>query len=168
MNLHDLYDYKNQLMKDILTDPSIVELIDDDVPIEEAYQMAYKNVYPLEYMPETIHDGRTFVCFDVSVQQSVSKTYLLPTLYIWVFVHRDKLRLPEGGVRSDAICSAICDKINGSREYGLGELELYSVKPVQIVTDYPGKVMTFHCAEFNVQHDPNRYTPSNRKRERGN
>lgn len=168
MNLKDFYDYKNQLMKDILSDEEIVPLIDEDILMQDAYKLAYKNVYPLEYMPETIHDGRTFVCFDVSVQESVNKTYLLPTLYVWVFVHRDKLRLPEGGVRSDAICSAICDKINGSREYCLGELDLYSVKPVQIVTDYPGKVMVFHGTEFNRQYEPNRYTPSNRKKNSGN
>ena len=116
-------------MEDLLTSESIVRLLDDDISMDDAGKLAYKNVFPCEYVPETVQDGKTFICFDVDIQQSVNKTYLLPTLYVWVFTHRSKLRLPNGGgVRTDKMCSEICKAINGSRKYGLGELDLYSVK----------------------------------------
>ncbi|MBP5463313.1 MAG: hypothetical protein J6Y20_14500 [Lachnospiraceae bacterium] len=163
MQLKEFYDYKNQLMEDLLTSESIVNLLDDSIPIQEAEKLAYKQVFPCEYVPDTVQEGKTFICFDVDVQESVNKTFLLPTLYIWVFTHRSKLRLPEGGVRTDKLCSEICEAINGSRMYGLGELNLYSVKRFAPMTDYQGKVMAFHAKDFNRQFTPNKPTPTNRK-----
>lgn len=164
MQLSDLYDYKNKLMEDLLTNEKIVELLNEELPFSEARSLAYKQVFPAEYIPETVHDGSTFICFDVDVQSADSKTFLTPILYVWVFAHRSRLRLPNGGgVRTDALCSEICKAINGSREYGLGELNLYAVKRFAPMTDYNGKVMTFIMKEFNRQYNPNKYTPANRK-----
>lgn len=164
MQLQDFYDYKNRLMEDLLTHESIVSLINGSVDIKDAKTLAYTQVFPCEYVPETIQDGYTYVCFDVDVQGVSNKLLLNPTLYIWVFTHRSNLRLPDGGgVRTDKLCSEICKVINGSRYYGLGELNLYSVKRFAPITDYQGKVMTFTAREFNRQFDGNKSTPTNRK-----
>lgn len=151
-------------MEDLLTNEEIVKLLDDAILLQNADTLAYKQVFPCEYVPETVQEGKTFICFDVDIQESVNKTYLLPTLYIWVFTHRSKLRLPEGGVRTDKLCSEICNAINGSRKYGLGELNLYSVKRFAPMTDYQGKCMIFHAKDFNRQYDPTKPVPANRKR----
>lgn len=164
MQLEDFFDYKNQLMEDILTTESIVKLIDENIDLSDVSKLAYNQVFPCEYVPETVQKGQTFVCFDVDVQKSFNKTFLLPTLYVWVFSHRSKLRLPKGGgIRTDKICSEICKKINGSFKYGLGELELYSVKRFAPMTDYQGKVLTFYAKEFSRVFDPKKEIPSNRK-----
>ena len=163
MQLQDFFDYKNQLMKDLLMHETIVKLINENIRFEDAPKLAYQQVFPCEYIPETVEKGKTFVCFDVDVQKSMNKTYLLPTLYVWVFTHRSALRLPEGGVRTDKLCSEICKIINGSKEYCLGELELYSVKRFAPMTDFQGKCLTFNAVEFNRFYDPKKYIPSNRK-----
>lgn len=164
MQLQEFFDYKNQLMEDLLTNEEIVKLLDDSIMLQHADTLAYSQVFPCEYVPETVQEGKTFICFDVDIQELVNKTYLLPTLYVWVFTHRSKLRLPEGGVRTDKLCSEICKAINGSRNYGLGELNLFSVKRFAPMTDYQGKVLAFHAKDFNRQYDPTKPTPSNRKR----
>lgn len=164
MQLQDFFDYKNKLMEDLLTNERVVELLDDVIPYQYADELAYRQVFPCEYIPETIEEGKTYICFDVDIQSVPNKTFLAPTLYIWVFTHKSKLRLPEGGVRTDALCSEICKTINGSRQYGLGELNLYSCKRFAPQTDYQGKVLTFHAVDFNRLYDPNKYTPANRKR----
>lgn len=164
MQLQDFYDYKNKLMEDLLTSESIVKLIDDRKTVEDARQLAYTQVFPYEYVPKTVQDGLTFICYDVDIQRVQNKTYLYPTLFVWVFTHKSLLRLPNGGgVRTDKLCAEICKKINGSRKYGLGELSLYSVKRFAPMTDFQGKVLTFTMKEFNMQHDPNKDTPGNRK-----
>ena len=164
MQLQEFFDYKNQLMEDLLTNENIVRLLDDTVTLEDAGRLAYSCVFPCEYVPETVQKGKTFICFDVDIQKSVNKTFLLPTLYVWVFTHRSKLRLPNGGgVRTDKLCSEICKAINGSREYGLGELDLYSVKRFAPMTDFQGKVLTFYAKDFNRVYDPSKPVPSNRK-----
>lgn len=163
MQLSEFYDYKNKLMKDILTTPNIVRLLDPSLSIDDTSSLAYKLVFPYEYIPDTVEHGNTFICFDVDIQKSLNKTYLSPILYIWVFTHRSLLHLPEGGVRTDNLCSEICKIVNGSKEYCLGELDLYSVKRFAPMTDYQGKVMTFNATDFNRFYEPNRRVPSNRK-----
>lgn len=163
MQLNEFFDYKNKLMEHLLTNEEIVRLLDPDISMKDAPSLAYKLVFPCEYIPETVEHGDTYICFDVDIQKSLNKTFLLPTLYIWVFTHKSLLRLPEGGVRTDKICSEICKTINGSLEYGLGELDLYSVKRFAPMTDYQGKCMTFNAVDFNRQFNPNKKIPSNRK-----
>ena len=164
MQLQEFFDYKNQLMEDLLTNEDIVRLIDDTVALQNADSLAYTQVFPCEYVPDTVQEGKTYICFDVDVQRAVDKTFLSPTLFVWVFTHRSKLRLPEGGVRTDKLCSEICKAINGSRKYGLGELNLYSVKRFAPMTDFQGKVLTFYAKDFNRVYDGKKYPPENRKR----
>ena len=164
MQLSEFFDYKNKLMEGLLTNEEIVNLVDDTVGLDGAKQLAYTSVFPYEYIPDTVEEAKTFICFDVDVQESMNKTFLRPTLYIWVFSHKSKLRLLEGGVQTDKLVSKIAEAINGSHDYGLGELELYSVKRFAPVTDYQGKVMTFHAKEFNRPSPNNKPIPSNRKK----
>lgn len=164
MQLQEFFDYKNQLMEDLLTSKEIVKLIDDTVALQNAASLAYTQVFPCEYVPDTVQEGKTYICFDIDIQRVADKTFLSPTLFVWVFTHRSKLRLPEGGVRTDKLCSEICKAINGSRKYGLGELNLYSVKRFAPMTDFQGKVLTFYAKDFNRIYDGKKYTPENRKR----
>ena len=162
--LDELFDYKNQLMEDLLTNSDIVKLINEDVSVSDASSLAYTQVFPYDYIPDTVETDKTLVCFDVDIQGVSNKTYLTPVLYIWVFIHKSKLRLPEGGVRTDKLCSAIAEEINGSRKYGLCELDLYSVRRYAAMTNFQGKVMTFYAKDFNKPYKSDKYTPSNRKR----
>lgn len=164
MQLEDVFDYKNRLVEDLLTVKPIVRLLSDSYKvIDKPETLVYKQVFPYEYVPETVEHGFTFICCEVEVQKISSKTFMSPTLYVWVFTHKSKMRLPEGGVRVDKLCSEIAKTINGSRYYGLGELGLYSVGRFSPITDYQGKVMTFKTQEFNRFTPTGKPIPSNRK-----
>lgn len=164
MQLEEFFDYKNRLTQDLLTSKQIVRLLSDDYEdIDKPEALVYKQVFPYEYVPETVEHGYTFICCEVEVQKISSKTFMSPTLYVWVFTHKSKMRLPEGGVRVDKLCSEIAKTINGSRYYGLGELDLYSVRRFAPITDYQGKVMAFQAKEFNRFTPTGKPIPSNRK-----
>ena len=164
MQLQEFYDYKNRLMQDLLTDEDITSLIDPDGNAKDSYDLAYSQVFPYEYIPDTVDHGKTFICFDVDIQEaSANRTFLSPILYIWVFTHKSRMRLPEGGVRIDNLCVKICERINGSLDYGLGELKLYAVKRFAPMTDFNGKLITFHAKDFNKIYDPKKKVPANRK-----
>lgn len=164
MLLDEFYDYKNQLMEDILTTEPIVKLLCEDSDyIMPAVDLAYKQVFPYEYIPETIEHGQTFICFDVDIQKAASQTYLLPVIYVWIFAHKSRLRLPEGGVRTDMLAAELAKKLNGSRMYGLGTLDFYSSKRFAPIADYQGKVLTFHAVDFNTPRPTGQRVPSNRK-----
>lgn len=164
MQLNELFDYKNRLMEDVLTNEEIVKLLcnKDETP-GDAISFAYTKVFPYENVPATVEYANTYICFDVDIQKSLNKTLLLPVIYVWVFTHNSLLRLPEGGVRTDKLASEIAKALNGSRFYGLGELDLYAVKRFAPMTDYQGKVLTFHTKEFNRPAPNTKPVPSNRK-----
>lgn len=165
MHLNEFFDYKNQLMEDILTTDSIVKYLyegnDYSIP---AIDLAYTQVFPFEYIPDTITHGKTFICFDVDIQKASSRTFYNPIVYVWIFSHKSIMRLPEGGVRVDALASEIVKKINGSRMYGMGELDFYSSKRFVTMNDYIGKTLTFHAVDFNNPRPSNKQVPANRKR----
>lgn len=166
MKLEEFYDYKNRLMEDILTNEEIVQLLTDKEDFQEdPTTLAYKQVFPYEYIPQTVEHGQTFICFDVDIQKSMSNGLLYdPTIYVWVFTHRSLLRLPQGGVRTDRICAKIADAIDGSRFYGLGELELYAAKRFAPVSDYQGKVLTFNAKDVKRTNPTGKKVPANRKK----
>lgn len=171
MNLNELFDYKNQFFKDVLTNERLVHLINETKTLETAEELSYTQLYPFEYIPETIEHGHTYVCCEVDVTATSARSnknkrlIYTPTLYIWILVHKSKLRLPEGGVRYDAICSEIADTINESLHYGINGLQLASVRRFTPLTDYQGKVMSFVTSDINWPYNPERPVPDNRKRE---
>lgn len=162
--LDEFFDYKTRLMHDLLTNKEIVRLLDDDEKgIQNPEELVYKQLFPWEYVPEMVTHGQTFICCDVDIQKVTSKTFLTPYLYIWVFTHKNKIRLRDGNVRTDKLCSEIVETINGSRYYGLGELELNSARRFHPIDNYLGRVLTFSATDFNRLSPSGKSAPSNRK-----
>lgn len=163
MYLDEFFGYKNQLVGDLLTEPEIVRLLDDDLDPGSAEDLMYSQVFPYEYVPETVEHGRTFICCDVDIDKVFNKTFLSPVLYVWIFTHKSLLRLPEGGVRTDKLAHEIAKKIEGSRYYGLGVLNLSSCKRFAPMMDYQGKMLIFKARDFNMVQPTGKDIPSNRK-----
>lgn len=165
MYLDEFYDYKNQLMDDLLTNDTILKLLSDDgISTVNPEDLMYKQVFPYEYVPETIEHGQTYICCDVDVTATRNSTFISPTLYVWIFTHKSKLRLPQGGVRVDRLASEIDKELNGSRYYVLGELNLDSARRFAPTLDYQGKVLVYSGKEFNRVNPTGKTIPANRKR----
>ena len=162
--LEEFFDYKNQLMKDILTNERIIDLLTDgQVDVKDASKLAYDQVWPVEYVAETLEEGKTFICFDVDINRAENKTFLFPYIYVWVFSHRSKVRYYKGGVRPDLIASELAKVMDGSRVYGLGELKLYSASRFVPLTDWVGKVLMFTAYDVSKTHPTGKPIPANRK-----
>lgn len=164
LGLDEFFDYKNQLVDDILTNESIVKLMSDDgETVSSPESLMYTQVFPYEFVPNVTEHGQTFICCEVDIKEVINKTFLVPSLYIWVFTHKSKVRLPGGGIRIDKLTSEITKIINGSRMYGLGELNLQSAKRFSPITDYQGRTLTFYARDFNRLAPSDKKVPANRK-----
>ena len=151
MQLEEFFNYKNELMKTLCCNESIVRLVTDSssAPVPN-YDIGYKQIFPFEFVPDTVDDAKTYICFDVDVTQVLDKTFYIPALYIWVFTHKSKLRLPDGrGVRLDMLAAEIDKELNGSSNFGLGYLDLQSVSRFSPIVDYLGRVLTYRAIDFN-------------------
>lgn len=163
MYLDEFFDYKNELMKTLCSNCNIVRLVtDSSEALVPNHELAYNQIFPFEYIPDTVDDGTTFICFDVDIPQVKDKTFYLPALYVWVFTHKSKLRLSEGGIRTDQLAVEINKELNGSRYFGLGELDLFSVGRFSPIKDYQGRVLTYSATDFN-RAGCSRRPPTNRK-----
>lgn len=163
MRLDEFYDYKNLLMETLCSNENIVRLVTDSSKAETPnFDLPYRQIFPYEFIPDTVSEGKTFICFDVDIDQVYNKTFYAPVLYVWAFTHASKLRLPEGGVRTDQLSVEIDRELNGSRLFGLGELELESVGRFSPISDYQGRVLTYSARDYNrpgISYKP----PKNRK-----
>lgn len=173
MYLEEFVNYKNQLVDDLLGNEEIVRLLNDkyeQIDIKHAGELFRKQIFPYEYIPETVEEGKTFICFDVDISRMSdrreapsNKMIYSPVLYIWIFTHKSLLWLPEGGVRTDRLAQEIVKTINGSHFYGMGSIELYSVKRFAPMMDYQGKVLTFDAKDWNHTNPTGRQWPQNRR-----
>ena len=173
MYLEEFINYKNQLLDDLLGNEELVRLLDDKYeqrPPEHAGELFRTQIFPYEYIPETIEHGQTFICFDVDISRMsdrreapTNKMTYSPVLYIWIFTHKSMMWLPDGGVRVDRIVAEIAKTINGSHNYGMGSIELYSVKRFAPLSDYNGKVMTFDAKDWNHVNPTGKKWPQNRR-----
>lgn len=166
MHLSEFFEYKNRLMQDLLTDDEIVNLLDPNHKYPDPKDMVYDTVNPYEFNPDTIEKGKVYLCCDVDVRQVGGAPYYTLALYVWVFCHKSLLPLPEGGVRVDALCNKIDEKINGSSYYGLGKLALHQTQRFAPMADYAGKSLTYYATDFNRFNNPNQKRPSNRREDR--
>lgn len=164
MLLEEFFDYKNQMMKTLCSNKDIVRfLTDEKEPTIPQHSLAYKNIFPFEYIPDTVDNGSTFICYDVDIVDVESKTFLYPILYVWIFTHKSKLRLQEGGVRLDSLSVAINNELNGSRYFGLGELYLKRIDRFVPISDYQGRCITYCAKDFNIP-SISKKPPSNRRK----
>lgn len=166
MNLEEFFAYKNQLMKELCCNKEVVKLVTDNADSKVPnHTLAYSQIYPYEFVPETTDDGRTdgqtYICFDVDIADVANKTYYMPVMYIWIFTHKSKLRLHEGGVRLDAIAHEIDKMLNGSHLYGFGSLELRNVSRFSPINDYLGRTLVYTARDFN--RDGIKPSPTNRR-----
>lgn len=163
MLLNEFFDYKSELIKTLCSNKEIVRLVvDGQEPVVPNFDLAYKQIFPYEYVPETVDEGKTFICFDVDIASVVDKIYYNPMLYIWEFTYKTKLRLADGGVRIDRLAVEINKELNGSRNFGLGELELRSVTSFSPIKDFQGRQMVYTAIDFN-RPGISKKPPANRK-----
>lgn len=148
MLLEEFFDYKNKLMKMFCTSEEVVKLVADDEDAD-GLSLPYKQIFPYEFIPETTDKGRTYICFDVDIPEVSNEVVYNPVIWIWIFTHKSKLRLPEGGVRTDKIAQVIDRMLNGNRELGMGEANLRTVARFSPVEDFQGRVLAYQCRDTN-------------------
>jgi len=151
-------------MKDLCTNEKVVRMITGDPNTPVPYrELAYKNIFPYQYIPDTVDEGKTMICYDVDVIKVPNRTYYTLALYIWVLTHKSNARLAEGGGLLDSIAAEIDSMLNGSRLYGLGELKLNAAERFVPIKDYLGRALTYTAWDFN-RPAGSKPKPSNRKR----
>lgn len=157
MTLKDVGIYKSRLVSFILLSDDICELllgkdynketVDDD--------LIYKYVFPYLYVNDTQVETKSYICMEVDVPRVANFSFKDMKIIIWCYCHKDKdyMRYSKKGflgTRADILTDMLDRKLQSSREFGIGRLQLNSATYLTIGDKYYGKQLIYSCSEFNL------------------
>lgn len=158
MTLKDIGTYKTKLMSTIITSDDICELmlgkgynqdtVDDD--------LIYSSVFPYLYANDTQVETKSFICMEVDVPRIANFSIKDMKIIIWCYCHKDKdyMRYSKKGylgTRADILTDMLDRKLQSSRDFGIGRLQLDSVSFIPMGNKYYGKQLIYSCSEFNLE-----------------
>lgn len=149
MYLEQLPDYRASLMSGICWSDEITSLLKPaDNPDISVLDMQYKYIFPYDHMVDTTTKAGAYLCFDIDAPRVIDRIFVDLTIYIWIIVHERCMRTPDG-LLLDRLGIAVEKLMNGSREYGLGTVELKSFTRLNPAEQFHGRAMVYRTVDFN-------------------
>jgi len=154
MNLQELGAYKQTFLSKLRTSSEVKEiLLGNDYDEEIVDEILDKHIFPFLYIPDTQTEEKTYVCVDVVVPQTLNFSIKNLKIIIYVFCHKYLMKYKKAGqigTRTDILSNIIDEKLNGSREFGIGRLALQSVELFMSEKTYYGRILTYSASDFNT------------------
>ena len=148
MYLDELSKYKIEIMKRLCLSKEIQSLILFSESENQGKEMMYKNIFPYAFIPDTVTDASTFICFDLEIQRVQNRTFKDINMLFWIFTHQSLMRT-ENGIRTDIISNEVDKILNGNKNFGLGTSELKKVLRINPAKDYHGRSLIYKTVDFN-------------------
>lgn len=141
--------YRDTIMESICKCDAIVDLVrPEDNPKMGAMDLAYKRIFPYDFMVGKTTDVGTYICFDIVAPRIINRSFSDFNIYIWIIAHERTMRTPKGLV-TDLLTTEIDKLINGSNCFGLGRVELKSWDKFTPAEDFHGTTLVYRTVDFN-------------------
>jgi hypothetical protein len=149
-HLEELSKIKSNMSQFFLKDKELVSLLTGNSnPSLPAMSLLYDQVFPYDWIDETVVEQKSFLCYDLDVADVKKPSLKDVTLWIWIFVHKDLMRTAYGVLR-DRISSRVDKLINGSDDIsGIGTVELKQVRRFRPAKDFYGRELKYFVQDFN-------------------
>lgn len=154
-NMKELTEYPDIIVQKIINSKPIIKLLHNKQQVEVPDDsVIYDKVYPYDYIPDVINDESAFVCVDSDIVKVSNNIVKAVDIYIYIFVHYKLMKLPNffktKGNRRDKLADEIDMLLNGSRDFGIGKLNLMSARRVRSnARDYTGRLLVYRASDFN-------------------
>lgn len=149
MYLSEIPRYRDVVMERICKCDAIIDLIrPEDQPDMKASDMAYKYIFPYDYIADKTTEVGTYLCFDVAAPRIIDRAFSDFRIYFWIISHERAMRTPKGLV-TDLLSCEVDKLMNGSREFGLGRVELMGWDRFTPADDFHGRSLTYRTVDFN-------------------
>lgn len=162
--LDEIVNYSNTIALKLSESQEVIGLIYND-PNIDIYSPAVestlfeKYIFDYDYINETLQDERSIICIDTDFPRFTSSSIKDVDISILVAVHKGRMDLnPKGsppifkgvrGNRRDNLVREIDFILRGSNDFGIGQLELSSIKRVNIGNNrFTAKLMLYKSKEF--------------------
>ncbi len=156
-HVDELVDYNQRVRNRILASPEVMRLIandptlDLDSPAAEEWE---EHIIDHAWIDDTVQESGAFVTIDVDVPSMQTGTIKDMRVYVEVLVSKTFMPLSASlfngckGNRRDNIVRQIDLLINGSYDFGIGRLDLSSIRTVNTANKFSGKLLTYEVSDF--------------------
>ena len=174
IQLYPLGKYKDFIRKELAHDEDIQAIMlgenNDETASYDPYDILMGDstlklegqIRDVLYLDETQLKTKVYILMDTFVDEVVNDKIKLITIKMNVFAHNSLMKLSETeaikyynqghyGNRIDILLDMVCRKLNGSLEFGIGQLELKPRVPISVIqptTQHYGKSILFSAYEF--------------------
>jgi len=156
-HIDQLVDYNQRVVSKILSAQPVMALISNDPALDldsDAAAQWEEHVLDHAWIDETVQESGAFVTVDVDIPEMSSGTIKEMRVYVEVLVSKTFMPLSPSlfkgcrGNRRDNIVRQIDLLINGSYDFGIGRLDLKSIRTVTTANKFAGKLMTYEASDF--------------------
>lgn len=151
----DFSEYKKTILTKMVQDDALVQALannkrnfrDERLQIEPT-SLLYKNIFPYMKKQETITELQSLITMQFANFKPIGNKFKEGDIYFYIICHDDLVET-DYGLRYDLIFDELDKLFRGSRDIGLGELELLRVSDMGAVgSNYCGCSCAFHVTDF--------------------
>lgn len=151
-NSTSISEFKKRVVDAITHDDTIFYAFDAK-DCENGGDLENKYIFKYNKNPDTITKTITFMTIMVHTNASRDRTFVKPTLEIWIYSHDQHMKMDRKITkdnRNDYLSMLLDEKFNGSTEYGgIGKLELISNTEGPYNKDFLYRRMIFETTDLN-------------------
>lgn len=156
--LQDGIDYKAAVISEICSSPDVLRLLSDNPSLEidsdQAFQLCDENIFDFNYIDRTVERKDAFIMVDVEMVSAPTGTMYGWHVFVQVVSYKGYARLnPKKfkgvkGNRVDNLVTQIDSLLNGSRLFGIGELNLQECSIAVVPDNFTSKMLTYRVEDF--------------------
>ena len=159
-HIDQLVDYNQLIVNRILASKEIMGLIANNPDIDldsEAAAEWEDHVIDHAWIDDTVQEAGAFITVDVDIPAISSGTIKEMRVYVEVLVSKTYMKLNPSifkglkGNRRDNIVRQIDLLLGGSRDFGIGRLDLTNLRTVTTANKFAGKLMTYNVHDFRYE-----------------
>ena len=154
-HLDEMVDYKYEILSKIMNDQIVMDLMTDthdvDLNSEEADDVRDDRFHDYLFIDETMDEARADVMVESAVVDFESSTMKTIEIYIQVVVTRSYQKIGFSGIkgnRLDNLCRYIDLVLRGSRDFGIGELQLQDCMLNTVPDDFISKMLVYEIQDY--------------------
>ena len=156
-HIDQLVDYNQLVVNKILSSQEVMALISNKPNLnldgDEAAEWE-EHVFDHAWVDETVQESGAFITVDVDIPAMNSGTIQEMRVYVQVLVSKTYMKLSPSlfkgikGNRRDNLVRQIDLLLSGSREFGIGRLDLANIRTVTTANKFAGKLLTYEVHDF--------------------
>lgn len=156
MNGYEIGEYKLTLIRKLIQNEDVLQLIDPNKKAEYPDDLIYTNIFPYNRMPKTEQEVETYVTVRVNVASvpAANDVTRKMAIVIRVYTHADLMQVKgSNSNRVDLLSAKIDEILNESQDFGIGYVVLNSSTEGVLDSKHFYRELVFNTDSLNSKRD---------------